>query len=130
MRINEMKEVSASEWDKQFAGLSARAATGEIYANVLFRYGYLRARVYQLQADGPTIRLRLYPRSPQGIEGDGIHVDRPTEDLGSYHVLDEGDGGKLITMGFPLCQHLEYAELQIATSLELFDIEDSPSLVH
>ena len=128
MRIDEVREVSRSEWDEEFAALVARVATEEIYVNVLFRYGYLRARAYQLQADDTTIRIRLYPQTPEGIDGDGIHVVRPEEDLGSYHVLNQEDGGKLITMGFPLCQHFEFAELQIATSLELFDLVDSPSL--
>jgi hypothetical protein len=128
VHIDELKQVDRGAWDREFAALSARVATEEIYVQVWFRYGRLRARAFQLQDDGTTIHARLYPQSPTDKPDDGIHLARPETEDGMYHSLTLKTGEQILTMGFHLCSHGEFGEFQIATDPALFELTDSYAL--
>lgn len=130
MQIDELKECSRADWERVFAGLASKVAAAEIYVNILFPFGHLRSRLSQLQVDDTTIRASLYQQSPDEKSCGDIRLLLPEEEEGAFHVFEGSDGNTMAVAGVVLCRHLEHAEIQIATSLELFEIEDSPSQVH
>src|SRR5665811_2547704 len=76
-----LPELSAEQWAKEVGQLDSISAEKQIYVEIWWQFGYLRANAFRFQVYEQTLQILLQPQSARGQTDGYITISLPRPEV-------------------------------------------------
>ena len=125
---NGMPEISAEQWAKEVGQLDSISAEKQIYVEIWWQFGYLRASAFRFQVYEQTLQILLQPQSAKGQTDGYITISLPRPEVEHFEKHMSASGDIVLTMKNEILPRphdpgvIAWTEVYLATNQDMLQL--------